>query len=70
MAITAPLISSVLLTALLCGQRSAPTPRVETSGGIAWFGTWTQGLAEARRTNRPILLISAAPHCSQIPGMW
>ena len=28
---------------------------------IAWFGTWKGGLAEAQRTGKPILLISAAP---------
>lgn len=37
---------------------------------IAWYGTWKQGLAEAKRTDRPILLISAAPHCRNISGMW
>ena len=37
---------------------------------IAWFGTWEGGLAEAKRTGRPILLISAAPHCHDVPGIW
>lgn len=37
---------------------------------IAWFGTWEGGLAEARRTQRPILLVSAAPHCHNVPGIW
>ena len=39
-------------------------------GGIAWFGTWEDGLAEAKRTERPILLVSAAPHCHGVSGMW
>jgi len=37
---------------------------------IAWFGTWEAGLAEAQRTKRPILLVSAAPHCHNVPGVW
>ncbi len=39
-------------------------------GAIAWQGTWEGGLAEAKRTKRPILLISAAPHCKNISGIW
>lgn len=37
---------------------------------IQWFGTWAQGLAEAGRTGRPILLTSAAPQCHGVPGLW
>ncbi len=39
-------------------------------GGIAWFATWEGGLREARRTGRPILLVSAAPHCAGVSGIW
>ena len=39
-------------------------------GGIAWFGTLKSALAEAARTGRPILLISAAPHCHNVSGLW
>ena len=41
-----------------------PTPK------IAWIGTRKDGLAEAKRTNRPILLVSGAPHCHGVPGVW
>lgn len=37
---------------------------------IAWFGTWDQAIREARRTGRPMLLVSAAPHCRSVSGMW
>ena len=37
---------------------------------IAWYGTLKDGLAEAKRSNRPILLVSAAPQCQNVPGMW
>ncbi|MEM6572194.1 MAG: hypothetical protein AAF957_27515 [Planctomycetota bacterium] len=57
------------------GER-APTAddigvRVEPeSAGIAWFGTLDGALAEAKRTGRPILLMSAAPACREVPGVW
>ena len=38
--------------------------------GIAWYGTLTSALAEAKRTGKPILLVSAAPHCHSISGIW
>lgn len=41
-----------------------------SGGGIQWIGTLDAGLAEARRTNRPILLVSAAPHCHEVSGIW
>lgn len=40
------------------------------SPGIQWFATWESGLAEANRTGRPILLVSAAPHCAGVSGIW
>jgi hypothetical protein len=42
----------------------------ETGGRIAWFGTWKEGVAEAKRSHRPILLIAAAPHCHNVSGIW
>ena len=49
----------------------APTSRPgPMPGGIAWFGTWKQGAAEAKRTGKPILLMSAAPQCHNVPGVW
>ncbi len=41
-----------------------------TSSGIAWFATWKSGLAEAQRTGKPIFLVSAAPHCGGVSGIW
>jgi len=37
---------------------------------IQWFGNLEQGLAEAKRTNRPILMTAAAPFCGGIAGEW
>ena len=37
---------------------------------IAWYGTWERAKADAARLNRPILLLSAAPHCHDVSGIW
>ena len=37
---------------------------------IAWHGTWKGGLDEAQRTGKAILLLSAAPQCHSVPGIW
>lgn len=37
---------------------------------IAWYGQLSDGLAEAERTGRPILLVSGAPQCHGVPGVW
>jgi hypothetical protein len=38
--------------------------------GIHWFATWEDSKAEAARTGKPILLVSAAPHCAGVSGIW
>lgn len=47
-----------------------PETKASPRGGIQWFATWVQAEAEAKRTQRPILLVSAAPHCKNISGEW
>lgn len=37
---------------------------------IAWYGRLADGLAEAERSGRPILLVSGAPQCHGVPGVW
>ncbi len=48
------------------GKRAAPPD----DGGVQWFATWESARAEAARTGRPILLVSAAPHCAGVSGIW
>ena len=67
----------ILSAALLClvgsatAQESAALLENEAAGStIAWYGTWEQGLAEAKRLDLPIILHSAAPRCGGVPGMW
>ena len=40
------------------------------SSAIAWYGTLEEGMKVARKTGRPIFLMSAAPHRRTMPGMW
>ncbi len=42
----------------------------EPAARIAWYGQLADGLAEAPRTGRPILLVSGAPQCHGVPGVW
>jgi hypothetical protein len=59
------------------GPPPPPTGPVVGSGtparerrAIAWYGTLAGARAEARRSGRPILLLSAAPQCRGISGVW
>jgi hypothetical protein len=48
----------------------ADNPQEVGESGIAWYTTWKTGLAEAKRSNRPIFFMSAATTCSGIPGVF
>jgi len=50
-------------------RESAAAPAARPAG-IAWYATWESGLAEAKRTGKPILLVAAAPHCAGVSGIW
>lgn len=68
-------LSLVLVGAALAqppGGRPVLPGTVEVQEGerIAWFGTLKEGLAEAKRLGRPVMLVSAAPHCHEVPGVW
>lgn len=56
--------TAAIALAFLASTAAATTPK------IAWYGTLAEGLAEAKRSNRPILLVSAAPQCQNVSGMW
>ncbi len=57
------LVASLLLVA-------STTPALAREERIAWFETWSDGVAAARATNRPILLVAAAPQCHEVSGLW
>jgi hypothetical protein len=52
------------------GAGDKPQKQEPTSAAIQWFATWESGLREAQRTGKPILLVSAAPHCAGVSGIW
>ena len=72
------LIALTLATALTAATvvvAQPPHPEVtvdwtKVEQRIAWFGTWDSAAAAAKRSGRPILLVTGAPHCSQVPGVW
>ena len=47
---------------------------VSTAGSpeskVAWYGQLSDGLSEAKRSGRPILLVSGAPQCLGVSGIW
>lgn len=59
-------------TSFLFGAPPAKPQKNEngTPKRIAWYATLKSGLAEAKRSNRPILFTSAAPQCLGVPGIW
>ena len=58
-----------LMTALVCW--TLPLHAEENPPArIAWYGDLQKGLAEAKRSVRPILLVSGAPSCLGVPGVW
>lgn len=40
------------------------------SSGFVWYPILEDGLAEAKRSNRPILFMAAASQCGGIPGVF
>ncbi|HJZ93962.1 MAG TPA: hypothetical protein VKE40_24015 [Gemmataceae bacterium] len=57
------------------GDKNGPSPNKDggehpRAAAIQWFTTWEAGEAEAGRTGRPILFVSAAPHCAGVSGIW
>lgn len=70
--ILAAVATAIAVTPLLFGSAPAKPQKNEngTPKRIAWYATLKSGLAEAKRSNRPILFTSAAPQCLGVPGIW
>ena len=66
----------VLMAPLLAQAQGARDPSIGQSqlnpgdSGIAWYTTWETGVAEARRSGRPILFMAAATQCSGVSGVY
>jgi len=52
------------------GPGGGEDPVAAAGGGIQWFTSLAAGRAEAARLGRPILFVSAAPHCAGVSGTW
>ena len=61
-------VAAATLPRASAGDTKTKAPASKT--GIQWYASWAQAQAEAKRTQRPILLTSAAPHCRNVSGMW
>ena len=59
-----------LATYPVAAQDTVATPQDEVRARIAWYGSLDSALAEAKRSNRPILFVSGAPQCLGVPGIW
>ena len=62
------LVGVLLFTPLVFFGQEVPSEAKTEK--IAWHGTWEGGLAEAQRTGKPIMLVSAVPQCHSVPGVW
>jgi hypothetical protein len=59
----------VSLKALPVGNAHG-VPEDGLTSAIIWYGNLKEGLQVAKDTDRPIFLLSAAPQCAGVPGMW
>lgn len=62
------LVALGLLSSQAASAQSASPPKSDAI--IPYYATLDRGLAEAKRTGKPILFVSAAPHCAGVSGMW
>ena len=59
----------VSVSALAWAEQNA-APVAPGEAGIAWYSRWDTALAEAKRSNRPILFQSASAQCNGVPGVF
>lgn len=65
-------LTATMVIGLLSSETASAQPAVEPRSDaiIQYYATLDRGLAEAKRTGKPILFVSAAPHCAGVSGMW
>lgn len=52
------------------GPKDEQAKAAAPTSAIQWYATWDSANREAQVTGRPILLVSAAPHCAGVSGTW
>ena len=62
--------AGVLLTLNLNGADRKGDEEAGIPSGIVWYGVLEDGLAEAKASGKPIMLLSAAPNCVGVSGIW
>jgi hypothetical protein len=60
----------VCLSLLLIMTTASASAEENPPKRIAWHGNLEKGLALAKQTNRPVFLVSGAPACLGVPGIW
>ena len=63
----------IVLSALSASPDKVPveTQVVTTvEAGVAWYGDWDAALAEAERSQRPIMLQFVRPACQGVSGVF
>lgn len=65
-------LTAIMAIGLLSSETASAQPVVGPNSDaiIQYYATLDRGLAEAKRTGKPILFVSAAPHCAGVSGMW
>jgi acid phosphatase class B len=61
---------SLKFVSTICWLFWLASPIMAASPKIAYYGTLQSGLEEAKRSGRPIMFVSAAPHCHGVSGIW
>ncbi|YCM42697.1 hypothetical protein V2O64_15395 [Verrucomicrobiaceae bacterium 227] len=51
-------------------EQLGETPADLGSSGIVWYPILKDGLAEARRTNKPIMFMAVASQCGGVSGVF
>lgn len=51
-------------------EQLGETPADLGSAGIAWYPILADGLAEAKRTNKPIMFMAVASQCGGVSGVF
>lgn len=65
-----PSKSTLASLLLFCSLAPLGMAAESSTPRIGWYGTLQSGLAAARQNGKPILLVSAAPQCLGVSGIW
>ncbi len=64
------LFTALVLLVGLATPAASQAPVDAAKKQVDWLCDWQQAVAEAKRTERPIMLAFGKPACEGVPGMW